>query len=66
ETSATHDACEHALLEKDQQRQHYLHYNYGQNWSDPRLYHLIVNTSTFSWDHVADLIIQSLSKVRTD
>ena len=65
EPGGTQEEAEHVIHEKDQQRQYYLQHNYQESWSDARLYHLVVNTSRFTQNDVADLIVQSLSMIQS-
>ena len=54
------DQAEHLIHEKDQQRALYLQHNYREDWCDPRLYHFIINTAKMSWDHMTELVLQSI------
>ncbi len=57
EQSLSHDAALARIREADKQRAQYLRRYYDANWSDPTLYHLVVNTGLCSKDSVVKFII---------
>ena len=63
EEAIDQEQAKQMIQEKDKQREYYLQHNYQENWRDPKLYHLILNTQKSSWDHLVDLVVQSIHKV---
>jgi cytidylate kinase len=48
------------IEQRDYEHDMYLRYYYGNDGRDPSLYHLLINTSLFSYDTAASLIHQAL------
>lgn len=48
------------IEQRDHEHDMYLRYYYGADGRDPGLYHLLINTSLFSFELAADLIRQAL------
>jgi len=49
---------------RDGETENYLRHYYGSNGTQPELYHLLINTSLFSFETAADLIVQALPLAR--
>ena len=52
------------IEQRDYEHDMYLRYNYGNDGHEPVLYHLLINTSLFSFDAAASLIHQALPLVQ--
>lgn len=63
EMNIKRDQAERLIQEKDQQRLLYLQHNYHEDWRDPRLYHMILNSNRLSLDHLADLVVQAVRMI---
>lgn len=52
------------LLKRDKSSMDYLRHFYQANWSDPLLYHLVINTGKLSLNDAEELIMQQLKKIK--
>ncbi len=59
EMNLSRDRAAELIREKDRQRALYLHHNYGRDWTDPTLYHVVFNTSRTTWENMADIVIDT-------
>ena len=55
-----HDHAEALIDQRDYERDSYLRHYYGSDGHQPGLYHLLINTSLFSFDLAAHLVSQAL------
>jgi cytidylate kinase len=54
------DAVRARLEASDKTRARYLRKNYGVDWNDPALYHLVINTGVVKLDQAVQVILQAL------
>ncbi len=55
-----HDRAAALIEQRDYEHDTYLRHYYGNEGDQPSLYHLLINTSLFSFELAADLIGQAL------
>jgi cytidylate kinase len=51
------------IEESDEASADYLYRFYGVDWSDPMLYHMVINTGKFKVEQAANLIIQASQEI---
>lgn len=55
-----HTRAEELIEQRDYEHDSYARRFYGSDWQQPSFYHLLINTSLFSFELAAGLIIQAL------
>ena len=60
----THAEADHLISLHDYEHDSYLRHYYGSDGHQPGLYHLLINTSLFSFELAADLIYQALPLIK--
>ncbi len=60
----TRSAARQLIEQHDYEQNTYLRRYYGSDGNQPSLYHLLINTGLFTFEHAADFICQALPAVR--
>lgn len=60
----SHEQAERLIKQRDYEHDHYMRHYYGSDGHQPSLYHLLINTSLFSVELAANLILQALPIVK--
>jgi cytidylate kinase len=60
----TRNAARQLIEQHDYEQNTYLRRYYGSDGNQPSLYHLLINTGLFTFEHAADFICQALPAVR--
>lgn len=60
----TRSAARQLIEQRDYEQNSYLRRYYGSDGNQPALYHLLINTGLFSFEHAADFICQALPAVK--
>jgi cytidylate kinase len=58
-------AAEKILQDTDSSRARYLSRNYGWDWNDPTIYHMVLNTEALGFDGATDVIVGRAKRVWT-
>lgn len=64
EYTLDHAQAEHFIKQRDYEHDSYLRRYYGSDGHQPGLYHLLINTSLFSFELAADLICQAVPIIK--
>lgn len=59
-------AAEKILQDTDGNRARYLSRNYGWDWNDPTIYHMVLNTAALGFDGATDVIVERARAMWTD
>ena len=66
EEHLTHEEALEKIQIIDQQRSHYLKHYYDVYWENPRLYHMIINTSLMSVENAVKIIVAMVNQMKAE
>jgi cytidylate kinase len=64
EMQLNHEQAEQLITRRDYEHDTYLRRYYGSDGHQPSLYHLLINTSLFSFEMAADVVRQALPLIK--